>query len=176
MVLGSDKIFELIRDKNLIENLPEEGFIIEGATVDFRLDTVHLHDGGGELFENSRNTGQVLGVKPKENNIYHLHPATPYLLTTIEKVNVPDNIIMLIDTRTTMFRSGLLLKATYTNPGYNGVLTFMAFNFTGTTIPIQHKFRIAQAAFMEINGSVTPYCGQWQNGKIHTENKFVAPR
>ncbi len=154
MVLGSDKIFELIQTKNLIENLPEEGFIIEGCTVDFRFDSLFTHFGGSELLKGSRNTGELIESDCDHNSIYTLHPVTPYLLTTIEKVNIPNNLVMLIDTRTTMFRSGIILTATYTNPGYKGKLTFMAYNCTSKPVSIQRGFRIAQASFMEIKGQL----------------------
>ena len=176
MVLGSDKIFKLIETENLIENLPEDGFVIEGCTVDFRLDFVSRHYGGAVLMEKSRNTGEVKQTSCNEHGVYKLHPKTPYLFTTIEKVNMPKDLVMHIDTRTTMFRSGVQLTATYTNPGYSGVLTFMAYSFSETTIAIQRGFRIAQGCFQQIDGKVVPYTGQWQGGKVHTEGKDVGSR
>ena len=175
MVLGSDKIFELIHTENLIENL-NDGFIIEGCTVDFRLDSIFKHEGEAVLMEDRRNTGKVIEENYDENLCYYLQPSIPYLLSTIEKVNIPNNIVMLIDTRTTMFRSGIILKATYTNPGYSGILTFMAINTTKKPVLIQQGFRIAQAGFMQIEGKITPYCGRWQEGRIHTANEFVGSR
>ncbi len=176
MVLGSDKIFELIETKNLIENLPEDGFNIEGCTVDFRFGALFRHYGNALLKEDSRNTGDVIEEDHLENNMYMLLPKTTYLISTVEKVNIPNFLVMHIDTRTTMFRSGIQLTATYTNPGYSGQLTFMAYNFTDSIVYIQKGFRIAQACFHQIYGNVDPYIGQWQNGKVHTNNKEVGPR
>ncbi len=176
MVLGSDKIFNLIKNEKLIENLPEEGFIIEGCTVDFRLDTVFKNNGGAILMEKSRNTGDVIELHPDEHGVYELQPLIPYLFSTIEKVNIPDGLVMHIGTRTTMFRSGIILTATYTNPGYSGILTFMACNCTESSIPIQRGFRIAQACFQQIDGEVIPYAGAWNGGKIHTNNKEIGAR
>ena len=178
MVLGSDKIFELIKEKELLINLPDE-FKIEGATVDVRLGKVWKHDGEAVLFEDKRNTGKVVEVTPdrRENRrVYYIEPGQVYLVSTIEEVKMPDNLIALIDTRTTMFRSGLILKATYTNPGYHGPLTFMVVNHTKKMVQMERGFRIAQMAFFEIKGSVEPYHGQWQGGKVHTDFNFVGPR
>lgn len=176
MILGSSELFKLITENNLITGIDDYEFKIEGATVDVRLDKVYIQDGGGTLSVDSRNTGKVEELLPYDNKLYPIYPGSSYLVTTLETVNMPTDLIGHIDTRTTMFRSGLSLKATYINPGYCGVLSFMITNQTPSVIHIEHGFRIAQIVFHEIKGTCEPYNGYWQGGKVHTEGTDAVPR
>jgi len=158
----------------LIQDLGED-FKIEGATVDLRLKEVFKHNGGAKLLLNQRNTGDIIETFPVDN-IFTIQPKQVYLVSTFEKVNMPNYLIAYISRRTTMFRSGISLEATYTNPGYYGKLTFMMFNNTNDIIEIEKGFRIAQIAFERVNGDVSAYHGNWQGGKIHTNNEFNPAR
>jgi len=175
MILGSSEIFKRIVNDKLVENLPEE-FIIEGVTVDVRLNKVYEHRGGGQLFEDRRNTGDVTEIDSDKGGIFNLVENQPYLIETIETFNMPDDLCALIDTRTTIFRSACLLKATYVNPGYKGPLTFLFTNLSKKPIPIERGFRVAQLAFFPIIGTCTPYNGNWQNGKVHSNGQFDPAR
>jgi len=180
MFLGSSELVRLIHEEDLITNIDDYDFKIEGATIDVRLNKVFLHSGGGNLMLESRNTGDVsellLNQKQDGRTYYNIFPNTVYLVNTIESVKMPNNIIAKIDTRSTLFRCGIDLRATYLNPGYSGTLTFMMINLTNLPIPIERGVRIAQIAFAEIKGTCEPYSGLWQNGKVHTNNQFESPR
>jgi deoxycytidine triphosphate deaminase len=174
---GSESKWNNIVDKwfwPLIQNLGDN-FKIEGATVDLRLEKVFEHQGGAELLLNGRNTGNIEEQFP-DNNKFIIKPSQPYLVSTYEKVNMPSFLIAYISRRTTMFRSGISLEATYTNPGYFGKLTFMMINFTYNDIVIEKGFRIAQMAFNNINGEIDAYSGNWQGGKVHTAGGFDPAR
>lgn len=176
MILGASEIFKRITEEEMISGINDYEFIIEGATVDVRLDKVSKHLGGAEFYGDRRNVGNVEEEVPDNNGIFQIQSNIPYLVSTIETFNMPVDVIGHIDTRTTMFRSGMILKATYLNPGYKGVLTFMLINHSPTIVPIERGVRIAQIGFHEIKGTCEPYKGQWQGGKMHTNGEFVAPR
>ncbi len=180
MILGSSEIYKRITEEEMISGIDDYNFIIEGATVDVRLDKISEHLGDARFYGDKRNVGDVRPVLAEElleyKDIYQIHSNVPYLVSTIETFKMPVDVIGHIDTRTTMFRSGIILKATYLNPGYNGVLTFMIINHSPTTVLLQRGVRIAQIAFHEIKGTCEPYKGQWQGGKMHTNGEFVAPR
>ena len=182
MVLGASEIYKRIIEDEMISGIDDYEFKIEGATVDVRLDKLFAHGGGAEFYDDKRNVGNIHEIPPiidisiSDNKIFFILPNEVYLVSTMEKVNMPVNILAHIDTRTTMFRSGMILKATYTNPGYKGHLTFLLINHGKSAIPLQRGVRIAQVAFHEVKGSCEPYNGLWNHGRIHTDNKFAAPR
>ena len=159
----------------LIDNIPDD-FKIEGCTVDFRLDRIFYHQGGAELYLDKRNTGKTYEVFPVYNK-FIFKPHTPILVQTMELVNMPMDLMMIPGPRTTMFRSGIALYLTFTNPNYFGPLTFLAENITERSISIEKGFRIAQMAFAQVSGVNEAYVGQWQSGsKAGTQGDFVAPR
>jgi len=99
-----------------------------------------------------------------------------YLIETIEQFAIPLNIAGLIFPRTTLFRSGVQLFSSLVAPGYGAqeggsTLTFGLINMSKSQFRIQAGARIAQIVFIEIEGTTTPYRGQWQDnhGKVSTD-------
>ena len=191
MILGADKIIELIRNgveveekdgkkvkKSLIEGLGGEQIEkIEGTTVDLRLGEIFHVGGGAELFLESRVTPRirpVMSVKDT-NRIYTLEPEEFVLVQTMETINLPCNLLADVRNRTTLFRCGLYLKTAYISPNYQGVLTFGLKNLSAHPVKIEMGFRIACVSFMEIRGNVVPYHGVWQGKRASTDGEAERP-
>lgn len=180
MILGSSEIIKRIETDNLITDLGND-FKIEGCLVDLRLDSAHIVTGTIELFNDRRNTGSITPVgfhfdDDNKREVFVVQPNTIYLVSTIETVNMPSDLAMYISRRSTIFRSGLSLDATFTNPGYKGKLTFLLINNNKIPVTIERGFRIVQVGFFEIKGSCELYNGNWQNGKISSNGNFDPPR
>ena len=179
MILGSSEIFRRIIHDNMITNLPDE-FIIEGVTVDVRVDKVFKHLGGATLLESKRNTGEVVEFAHSKlddlDSVWVLQPGQTYLVQTVENLNMPNDVVGYVSERSTVFRSNLLLMATYVNPGYEGALTFGLHNTSDKPVVMERGFRVAQIGFHNIVGSCTMYSGNWQGGKAHTYNDFDPAR
>lgn len=159
----------------LIENLPKD-HKIEGCSVDLRLDEVFEHQGGAVLLVEKRNTGDVIKMQPDAEAIYTLKSGRSYLVTTMEKVNMPNNLFGVLQSRGTLCKAGILFKSGVVNPNYYGNLTLIIFNATPTDIKIQKGFRFANLTFGQIIGNANAYIGNWQGGKPHTDGKFDPPR
>jgi len=180
MLLGQSELIKRINENNLIINL-EDNFKIEGCLVDLRLDGIFERFGSVELFNDQRNTGSIDAIRlftdSNGRNIYTLQPfPATYLVTTIEEVNMPNDLAIYISRRSTIFRSGLVLDATYTNPGYHGKLTFLLINFNDDNVFIERGFRIVQLGFFEVKGNSELYNGNWQGGVISTNGESHPPR
>ena len=61
----------------------------------------------------------------------------PYLMETIESVNVPDNMLGEVKSRSTLYRSGVFLRSGFVNPGYKGKLFFMLLNISPKPFKVQ---------------------------------------
>ncbi|MEM5872309.1 MAG: hypothetical protein QXD55_00390, partial [Candidatus Aenigmatarchaeota archaeon] len=82
MILGIDKVLELIKTKNLIEGLDEENINFEGCGVDLRIGEIYeMEEGEGFLHIETRKTpnfkliakyerGKSIKVKLKPGKIY----------------------------------------------------------------------------------------------------------
>jgi len=86
------------------------------------------------------------------------------LVSSIEKVNLDENVSALLVLRTSTFRRGIALASTgYVDSGFSGNLTFRLTN-VGAEYPICLKRgeRIAQLIFMEMRGNEELYNGKYQ--------------
>ncbi len=122
MVLGINEILKRVKKEKLIENLGKRELENpEGVGVDLRLGAVHKIVSGGAFIQGD--SGQVLGnrkgvktkllvafKKGKRNQEWvTIEPDQYYLVSTIEIINTPKDLMPVVYPRTSLFRAGLLL-------------------------------------------------------------------
>ncbi len=178
MIFGIKKLHELVKENNLVENLCDRELNNpEGAGFDLRLGEVYSIEGDGFLGVEERNTPEInllashFQEKEESENFFIFKPKEYYLIKTIEKVNLPNNISGIIFPRTTLFRSGLTLFNGIIQPGYSGELTFGISNLGKSNIKISFGARIVHVTFHEVLGEGSQYRGQWQGGRVSTDGK-----
>lgn len=175
MILGVDKLLKLVKEKKLVENLSERELKSpEGAGFDLRLGEIYEISGNGFLGREERKTPKAellakYNLKKKQSFIFK--PGKYYLMKTIERVNTPENILILFRPRTTLFRSGLVLFTGNVSPGYQGELIFSIANLSSCEIKIELGARVVHAMFYEVRGKTNLYRGQWQGGRVSTKKK-----
>jgi deoxycytidine triphosphate deaminase len=170
MILGISEIQKLIKKKNLITKLcKREQNEPEGCVLDLRLDKLFILKGRGFIGIDERKTPRTIEVasyKKGGNMKYTIKPGEYYLTKTIEVLRLPENIAALFKPRTTLFRSGLILRTGFANPGYNGPLYFGLLNASKCKFEIEMGARYCSVYFMEVNGKIkNTYKGQWQGGR-----------
>lgn len=175
MILGISELIKLVSEKNLVENLCERELKTpEGAGFDLRLGEVYELRGNGFLGIEDRKTPDIEPrAKYSENrrSSFVFKPGEYYLIKTIEKVNTPEDILILFRPRTTIFRSGLMIFTGNASPGYRGELTFGMANLGRGEIEIEMGARVVHAMFHRIEGRANLYKGQWQGGRVATGGK-----
>lgn len=181
-VLGINEIHKRIRKHGLIKNLGKRELKNpEGVGIDLRLGSVHKIVEGGAFIEvdHSTNSGQVVlgkrkGVETKvvaeyvegEISEVTIKPGEYYLVQTHEEINTPKDLMPLVHTRTSLFRSGLLLLNSKTDPGYVGKLTMGLTNLSPFSVKLQLGARICNIIFHKISGKTAKYRGQHQGGRV----------
>jgi len=178
MLLGIKKLHELVRKKKLVENLCDRELNSpEGAGFDLRLAEIYELEGAGFLGIGERDTPNIKLIaqnnttKDETQNYFIFEPRKYYLIKTMEKVNLPTNLSGIIFPRTTLFRSGLALFNGIVQSGYSGELTFGICNLGNSSIKVSFGARVAHITFHEILGEGNQYRGQWQGGRVATEEK-----
>lgn len=175
MILGIKDLQQLVKERKLVEGLSDREINNpEGAGFDLRLGEVYELIGEGFLGIEERTTPEVKSIAkfdPTKEIHFTFEPDKYYLVKTIEKVNLPDNISGIIFSRTTLFRSGLALFNGIVQPGYCGELTFGLCNLGKSNIRISLGARIVHITFHEISGLGSAYRGQWQGGRVSTKGK-----
>jgi len=173
-VLGIDEVLQRVRTEKLIENLGRRELKNpEGVGVDLRLGAVYKIISGGAFLE--AGLGKRKGVKTKLLAQYQkrgrqkevvIMPGDYYLVSTVETINTPKDLMPVIYPRTSLFRAGLLLLNSKTDPGYKGTLTMGLKNLSEFDVKLQLGARICNVVFLKIEGTTSPYRGQHQGGRI----------
>jgi len=184
-VVGLDTILELVKlEEKLIEDLGERELENpEGVGLDLRLGAIHKIVEGGAFIEvdGVGGLGKRKGVKTKELAKFDknskkqkeiiIKPKEYYLVQTFEKINTPNNLMPLVFPRTSLFRAGLLLLNSKTDPGYKGQLTMGLTNLSPFPVKLQMGARICNVVFFKIEGKSVKYRGQHQGGRVSPEKE-----
>ncbi len=178
-VLGLDEIHKRIKKHSLIKNLGHRDLKNpEGVGIDLRLGAVHKIIKGGAFIEGDRQQalGSRKGVKTKEVAKFQqekeeqpwivIKPGEYYLAQTVEIINTPLDLMPIVHTRTSLFRAGLLLLNSKTDPGYSGQLTMGLTNLSPFPVKLQLGARICNIIFHKIKGKTVSYRGQHQGGRV----------
>lgn len=196
-VLGLDEIHKRIKKQSLLKNLGERDLQNpEGVGIDLRLGSVHKIVKGGAFIEADPSTlphrpvrdrsGQVVygkrkGVETKlvaefvDNGKIQkeivIKPGQYYLVQTVESINTPLDLMPIVHTRTSLFRAGLLLLNSKTDPGYCGQLTMGLTNLSPFPVKLQMGARICNIIFHKIKGKTFLYRGQHQGGRVSSKKE-----
>ena len=175
MILGSEKILELIKKKKLIENIPLDDFHIEGCSIDLHLGELYeMSRGKGFLHKEERKTPSYKLVAEYERGkrkFVKIKPGKYYIATTLEKINVPKNLFAIFIPRGTFYASGILVLGLRAEPGYKGKFRFHLFNLTNKEFEIEMGCRVASVIFLEVKGKTIRYSGEWQGGRVFIGKK-----
>ncbi len=172
MIISIDEILRLVKEEKLVENLCERELKDpEGAGFDIRVGNIYKINSCGYLGVEERDTSNTeLIAEYGKQKEYILKPNEYVLIKTMEKVNLPKNLVMLTFPRSSLHRCGVFLIATQTAPGYKGGLIFGLKNICDKEFRLELGARVAHIMFFEVKGKGNLYRGQWQGGRISTES------
>lgn len=176
-VLGISEVHSRIKKHGLIKNLGKRELKNpEGVGIDLRLGSVHKIIKGGAFIEVDMEgqLGRRKGVETKviaefvegEVKEVTIKPGEYYLVQTYEEVNTPEDLMPILHPRTSLFRSGILLLNSKTDPGYKGSLTMGLTNLSPFPVKLQLGARICNIIFHKISGKTVKYRGQHQGGRV----------
>ncbi len=172
MVLGIEDLHKLVKEQNLVENLSERELRNpEGAGFDLRVGEVYGISGKGFLGVTERETPEMQLLAKAEGEKIALKPRTYYVLKTIEKVNMPENLLAIMTPRSTLFRSGIYIFGGQVPPGYKGELNMGIYNFRDEEFELEIGARVVHIMFFEVKGKGNLYRGQWQGGRTTTDQR-----
>ena len=170
MLLSHEKLVELVRANKLLENIPESELTkAGGVSFDLRAGEIYEFAGEGFLGVNERKTPELkLIAKHDEAKSVKviLEPNKYYVVKTLEKINCPMHLASTVVSRSTLFRSGVLLLGGLTDPGYNGELSIGIINIHSKQFTIELGARIANVIFFKIEGKTNAYESPYNGGNI----------
>jgi deoxycytidine triphosphate deaminase len=179
MILGIDKVVELIRSKNLVEGLDEKNINFEGCGADLRIGEIYeMDEEEGFLYLDTRKTPKykLLAKFEKGKSIkVKLKPGKVYVGVTVERINTPEDLFGWFIPRQTLYKCGIVVQGIRTDPGYHGNFSFVMINVSKKDFELEMGARIANMVFHKVEGKPNLYKGQWQGGRafIEKEEKLV---
>jgi deoxycytidine triphosphate deaminase len=181
MIIGIDKVLELIKTKKLIEGLDAKNQNFEGCGVDLRIGELYeMVDDEGFLHIETRKSPNFKLIAKFGNGPakVKLKPGKTYSGTTIETINTPEDLFGWFIPRSTLYKCGIVVQGIRTDPGYKGKFSFIMTNASNNDFEIEMGARIANMVFHKVEGKANLYKGQWQGGRafISEEEKQVTQK
>lgn len=95
---------------------------------------------------------------------FYLGPKEFTLASTLERFDMPADVVGMVHDKSTWARRGLSLFNTVIEPGWHGYLTLEIVNNSGGVIALEKGMPIAQIIFLRTEEPVeTLYSGKYQN-------------
>jgi dCTP deaminase len=154
MVLSDKSIREEI-DKGRIVISPLDSSDIQPASVDLHLDRKVL------VFTNSRQP--YIDVKESLENLtelveiqngnpFILHPGEFVLGSTVEHIELPEDLVARLEGKSSLGRIGLVIHSTagFVDPGWKGHLTLELSNLARLPITLYYRMKIGQISFLQL--------------------------
>ncbi|MEA5075552.1 MAG: dCTP deaminase [Coriobacteriia bacterium] len=150
---------------------------------DIQPSSIDLHLGSGfQVFRNSRypyidptveQVGLMDPVEATAGEPFVLHPGEFVLGATIERIELPDDIVARLEGKSSLGRLGLLIHSTagYVDPGWVGTLTLELSNVANLPIVLTPGMAIGQISFMQMSTPVdrpygSPELGSKYQGQV----------
>jgi dCTP deaminase len=183
-VLSDGTIIRLVRERR-IKIDPWDERMVQPASVDLRLGNSF------RVFHNYRITAIDLREPPtglterfevSDDKPFVIHPGEFCLGSTLERVELPDDVVARVEGKSSLGRLGLIVHATagFCDPGWRGTLTLELNNLTRVPIRLYAGLPIAQLSFMTLDApALRPYgheaLGSHYQGQAEaTESRYGA--
>jgi dCTP deaminase len=182
-VLSDGTIRELVDSGRIVID-PWDPALVQPASVDLRLGPsfrvfhnhhishIDLREPPGDLTEE---------VKIEDGKTFIIHPGEFCLGTTLEWVELPDDVVARIEGKSSLGRLGLIVHATagFCDPGWKGALTLELNNLMRVPIELSPGLPIAQLSFMTLDRAAeAPYGSaglgsHYQGQREATESRYL---
>ena len=179
MVLSDRTIREKIDQGRIIIRPLGEG-CVQPASVDIHLDRQVL------VFRNNRvpyvdirtNSEQLTEkVTIVDDDPFMLHPGEFVLGSTLEHVELPDDLVARLEGKSSLGRIGLLIHSTagYVDPGWKGHLTLELSNVSNLPITLYYRMKIGQISFLQLTEPAERLYGSAELGSKYQGQQEPTP-
>ena len=155
MTVLSDRTIKMMLSEGKIVVEPLGDGCIQPASVDVHLDKHIL------VFRNSRrpfidvreDLSDLTEMEEISDQPFMLHPGEFVLGSTLETIEIPDDLVARLEGKSSLGRVGLLIHSTagYVDPGWKGHLTLELSNVANLPITLYHGMKIGQLSFLQLS-------------------------
>ena len=162
-VVLSDRTIRRLLGEGRIDIDPYDDALVQPSSVDVRVDRWF------RVFRNSRYP--YIDVKQEQEELtelveiddetpFILHPGEFVLGSTLERIQLPDDLVARLEGKSSLGRLGLLIHSTagFIDPGWDGHVTLELSNVANLPITIYFGMKIGQVSFVQMTEPAeTPY-------------------
>lgn len=170
MILSDKTLTSMIEKRELvIEPLSPDS--IQPASIDCRLDRNFLVVEDRNMQMIDLNT--AIEYREYENDFITIPPHSFLLATTMEYIELPDDLTAFVEGRSSIGRIGLFIQnAGWVDPGFKGQITLELYNANSLPIRLEAGRRICQLVFCKMDQkALNPYQGKYQGQKRTTGSR-----
>jgi len=170
MILSDFDLWNMLKEKRLIIK-PFNKEIIRENGIDLRLaDEIGYHNPmlSEDFVVNPSKKEDIENeyIVEKNKKEIILQPKQQVLLSTIEYLKMPDNLIGFVELRSTWARHGLIMPPTIIDAGFEGTITLEVYNASIYKIKLKPKLRFAHIIFaVTMNRVKNTYKGSYSGQK-----------
>ena len=170
MILSDKTLIKMLNDHSLVvtDLEPEQ---IQPASIDIRIGNTFciVEDSPSGII----NLEDEIQYKQITAEKYTLLPGQFVLATTMEYVELPDDLTAFVEGRSSLGRMGLFIQnAGWVDPGFKGEITLELFNANRCAIELCAGRRIGQLVFAQLDEkALNPYRGKYQGQSGATGSK-----
>jgi len=170
MILSDRTLKSMIEKRELvIEPLSPDS--IQPASIDCRLDRNFLvvEDRNMQMID----LNSAIEYREYENDFITIPPHSFLLATTMEYIELPDDLTAFVEGRSSIGRIGLFIQnAGWVDPGFKGQITLELYNANSLPIRLEAGRRICQLVFCKMDQkALNPYQGKYQGQKRTTGSR-----
>ncbi len=186
----SDGDIEAALDSGHIKLTPQpEAKAISGISVDLRLanhfrvfsnNSLPFLDLSGEREQLNKDIDQVMGkeILIEEGDAFFIHPGELVLGSTLESVEIPDDLVGWLDGRSSLARLGLMVHVTAgrIDPGWKGQVVLEFYNLGKMPLALKPEMIICALSFETLSSPAKrPYLSR-ENAKYKNQQGAISSR
>ncbi|HAL30120.1 MAG TPA: dCTP deaminase [Coriobacteriia bacterium] len=174
----------VLSDRSIRQQMAAGRIVVDPCSErDIQPSSIDLHLGTQfQVFRNSRypyidpameQQGLMDAVEATTGEPFVLHPGEFVLGATVERIELPDDIVARLEGKSSLGRLGLLIHSTagYVDPGWLGTLTLELSNVANLPIVLTPGMAIGQISFMQMTTPVerpygSPELGSKYQGQV----------
>ncbi|ACV12875.1 deoxycytidine triphosphate deaminase [Halorhabdus utahensis DSM 12940] len=184
MILSDADILDRLEAGDLVvEPLDEPDLQIQPASVDLRLGREFLEFQHANIPCIHPTSEQEVAEYVEETVVdeggeFILHPGDFVLGTTVETVEIPDDLIAHVEGRSSLGRLAVVVHATagLADPGYRGQITLELSNLGTAPVALTPGMRISQLTFTELSSPAERPYGEERGSKYQGQEGPQASR
>jgi len=155
-VVLSDRTIRRLLGEGRIGIEPYDATLLQPSSVDVRVDRFF------RVFHNARYP--FIDVKEPQEDLtelveiaddqpFILHPGEFVLGSTLERIQLPDDLVARLEGKSSLGRLGLLIHSTagFVDPGWDGHVTLELSNVANLPITIYYGMKIGQLSFVQLS-------------------------